>query len=348
MELLQPQVIKFNDNINLPETVRGKYFLYYILNGLFVDNAIQAIYVNMNSIDKLTAFISYIDNTDISLLFTGDNTFVLGQDYYLNQALGQTFDYVDYSLCLPNYMTKQGVNYEYFDIVNELDKFNSYYAKHNEITNSHFTEEELHNFYATVSTLILSLTEYVPTGEEIDYVYTQVLNYFAAHKMDAVYIGMARIFNTMIPATNTKIGCGCNTTDNNTSTNLISCQDYYTQAMVETIQLMFADPNFYDNWFYVIEPVTGIKLVNETLINQLNLFIDEFLALELNLSLNPTTTKKCDCPTLDTTSDECNRNIISNFKHILNYVYNNEIDMYVNHIKVYGKEFGKIFPNLSF
>lgn len=92
MELVQPQVIKFNNNQSLPEQVRNKYFIYYVISGLF-DNtdSIHAIYVNLNSVDKLHDFISDIKETDVSLLFSGNDNFINGIDYFMNEALYNSF-----------------------------------------------------------------------------------------------------------------------------------------------------------------------------------------------------------------------------------------------------------------
>ena len=66
--------------------------MYYIISGLFDENnSIHAIYVNLNSVDKLHVFISNIAKYDITLLFTGDNEFVLGKDYFINESLYKQF-----------------------------------------------------------------------------------------------------------------------------------------------------------------------------------------------------------------------------------------------------------------
>jgi hypothetical protein len=363
MELVQPQVIKFNSNENLPDAVRGKYFVYYTLSGLFDNDAIHAIYVNLDSVDKLHTFISNINETDITLLFTGDNFFELGKDYFINEALYKSLIqgieyptmpiiddemFVESEFFLPNYMTINGINAEYFDYVDNYEVLFNYFKRKNEYAELLFDEEFLRNFYVNFATMILELTVYTPSDNN-DYIYKQVLNYFAEYQSDDVYLGMSVIFNTLYGyKTSNNISCGCNNQSGNESVCTTSCVDYYKNAMNEYIKQMFGDYTFYQKWFFITSDETGVTQVNQMLVDKLRLFITEFLKLDINIGVNAKSNNNCMCPTIDLTNDKCNRGILNNFLNILDFIETNKIEENSNRIKVYGEEFGKIYPSLQF
>lgn len=415
MELLQPQIIKFNNNASLSELVRNKYFVYYTISGLFDENnSIHAIYVNLNSVDKLHMFISNIAKYDITLLFTGDNEFVLGKDYFINESLymhlvesnqlqmehqvmpianemenpdldfdaemnvgGETrpgipdedFDSAmnvvpeekpldmpedDFDSImnvtpiyyLPNYMTSNGFNTEFFDYVENYEVLFNYFKKKNEYKDLTFDEEYLKAFYVNLAKLILELTVYTPT-ENIDFIYKQVLEYFANYQSDDVYLGMSLIFNTLYGTANNKPNCGCQTNPTMDAICTTSCNDYYKNAMIEYIKQMFGDYTFYSKWFFITDTETGVTQVNQMMIDKIRLFITEFLSLDINIGF-VSERNNCMCPTIDMTSDKCNRGILNNFLSILYFVEQNDIEENSNRIKVYGEEFGKIYPKLIF
>ena len=349
MELIQPQIVKFNSNESLPEYIREKYFVYYVISGLFdSNNSIHAIYVDLNSVDKLHTFISNIQKTDISLLFTGDSNFVLGQDYYLNESLYNSMEQVEL-VYLPDYMTIDGYNSDMFDYLDNYSALFEYFVKKNKYLKFTFDEAFLKEFYVSFATLILELNVYTPS-ENIDYIYKQVLDYFANYQSDDVYLGMSLIFNTLYSTvTNTNVNCGCNTgTNNNNNVCTTSCKDYYKNAMSEYIKSMFGDYTFYQKWFFITDEDTGAKQVNQLMVDKLRLFITEFLALGISLNTNTSSNNNCMCPTIDTSSDECNRGIVTNFLTILDYIEQNKIEENSNRIKVYGETFGNLFPKLLF
>jgi len=376
MELVQPQIVKFNKNQLLPEQVRGKYFIYYVISGLFDEsNAIHAIYVNLNSVDKLHGFISDIQKTDITLLFTGDDNFSLGNDYLLNKSLYNSIinsdnftpEYpvehpielamdldedidvemgVEQLFYLPDYMTNNGYNTEYFDYVDNYETLFNYFKKKNEYSELTFDEEYLMDFYRNFVMIILELTVYTPT-ENIDFIYKQVLNYFAEYQTDNVFIGMSLIFNTLYGVAKQTTDCGCNTNPSINAVCTTSCNDYYKNAMVEYIKTMFGDYTFYQKWFFITDELSGLTQPNQIMIDKLRLFITEFLTLDINIG-TAELNNNCMCPTVDLTSDKCNRGILNNFLSILDFVETNTIEENSNRIKVYGEEFGKIFPKMIF
>ena len=57
----------------------------------------------------------------------------------------------------------------------------------------------------------------------------------------------------------------------------------------------------------------------------------------------------CECPSPMTfTENACNYNIIQNYMKILDWIFNEQIDMNVNKIKIYGGQFAELLPNLQF
>ena len=56
---------------------------------------------------------------------------------------------------------------------------------------------------------------------------------------------------------------------------------------------------------------------------------------------------KCNCEAIESMNN-CNKETILNYKKVLNWVQNNEIEENTNKIKVYGEAFGELIPNLQF
>lgn len=249
---------------------------------------------------------------------------------------------------LPNYMTSNGYNKEFFEYVDNYDTLIKYFNKKNEYGDLTFDEDFLKDFYHNFAAMILELSVYTPV-ENIDFIYKQVLNYFSSYQTDEVLIGMSLIFNSMYSvAEQNSINCGCNINSLGNNTNIVNCTDIYKNAMIEYSKTLFGDYTFYQKWFFINDDVSGLTQVNQTLVDKLRLFITEFLSLELNINTNVTSSQNCMCPSIDTTNDECNRGILRNFLTILDFVESNTIEENSNRIKVYGNEFGNIFPKLIF
>ena len=141
--------------------------------------------------------------------------------------------------------------------------------------------------------------------------------------------------------------CGCNTNSSSTPICTTSCVEYYKQAMDEYLKTMLGSDTFYYNWFYVTDPISGIKEPNNVLINSLQTLINEFLGLDINISTSKESINMCKCPTV-TIDDSCNRGIIKNYLSVLEYIELNKIEENINKIKIYGQEFGKLLPELQF
>lgn len=351
MIFLHPQFVKFNGNIALPENVRNKYFAYYTISGLFdTEYAIPAIYVELDKAYLLFNFIQEISK-DINVAISGIDSFMLNIDYYINESLYNILknnqELSENIIILPNYLTQNGMNMEYFDTIDNMDEIVEYFHKQNYYKTFTFTEEELLNFYSTFCNQILKLTLFEPETTE-DTIHSQVLIYFANFKSDSASVTMSMMFNNMYGNASTSAStCGCNTNSSNTPICTTSCVEYYKQAMDEYLKTMLGSDTFYYNWFYVTDPISGIKEPNKVLINSLQTLINEFLELDINISTSKESINMCKCPTV-TIDDSCNRGIIKNYLSVLDYIELNKIEENINKIKIYGQEFGKLLPELQF
>ena len=352
MIFLHPQFVKFNGNIVLPENVRNKYFAYYTISGLFDDEGtIPAIYVELDKACLLFNFIQEISK-DINIVLSGIDSFMLNIDYYINESLYNMLkndkELSENIIILPNHLTQNGMNMEYFDTIDNMDEIVEYFHKQNNYKSLTFTEDELLNFYSTFCNQILKLTLFEPETTE-DTIYSKVLNYFANFKSDSASVTMSMMFNNMYNnASASATACGCNTNSSTSSICTTSCVEYYKQAMDEYLKTMLGSDTFYYNWFYVTDPISGIKEPNKVLINSLQTLINEFLELNINISTLKESISRCICPTISSTDDSCNRGIIKNYLSILDYIELDKVEENVNKIKIHGQEFGKLLPELQF
>jgi hypothetical protein len=150
---------------------------------------------------------------------------------------------------------------------------------------------------------------------------------------------------TTITTQNSSINCGCNGTNNQTIVE--PCSSLYGKAMLLYLQDMFGDLEFYEDWFF-INFDNGEKFANDVLIENLELFVKEFIELDFNLDFTSNKTYKCDCDDISLSNSSIQYKKLNNFLSILNWVNNNKIDENSNKIKMYGKEFGELLPKLQF
>lgn len=374
--LVQPQFVQFNDNEELPVNVQNRYFLYYS-TGIVGFGGIPAMYVELESAGKLFDFVKAFSQ-NINIILTGTPDFVINKDYYINKSLyftlmelpdtGSSDDLDDYFISdevsdinmselngsseqysnyLPNYIDNYWLNVDYF---NNIDNFNTlnYYIKKNSYLDYVFTEDELHNFYSTFCSIILLISVYNPTTN-IDMIYKRTLEYFRYFKSDEAAIGITLILGSLYGSVdNNKVGCGCNTIGNNNTDIQCSksCIDYYKDAMNEYLKSMLGDYTFYQNWFFIQNEDETI--VNQELIDKIKTFITEFLSLDLDISTDKKQTSNCNCPSVDLSSDKCNRGIIENYLKVIEYIEQNQIEENINKIKIYGEQFAELLPKLQF
>lgn len=358
---LNSKIIGYKYNQNHP--------VYYIYIGpiLGFNNPSFGIFLNLS--DKLLA--SYegnevynlintiIDNTYNVDLIEGLSNFKLGEDYLLSQSLynmitnseedcgneinlelGIMPDYIDkYLFC--NYNAYINNMYTNNKDISNID----YFYKMNKMNDYTYSSEELDNFYMTFCNIILENTSLNIYAQD-DYIYYNVLNYFRNGSTDDAQSGIQLILGSTFGSStiNTYSSCGCSQT-NNTTTDT-SCFNLYKNAMKTYLIKMLGNKDFYNNWFTTSLDNIDKSIPNLLVIDSLIKLIDEFISMNYNLTFT-TQMSKCNCEQITPESD-CNIGIIKEYKNVLQYIKNNDIDANINKIKVYGEAFGELLPNLQF
>ena len=260
---------------------------------------------------------------------------------------------------LPNYLDNKGNITKYFvDLSDEIIKDYTnldYFNKKNILLDNHFSEDELNRFYQGIMNIIVAYST-IQNNSDIynkpkNQIYDKVLNYYANSQVDDASIALNLIlgsqYNTIDTYSN-QLNCGCQNSKGNTLVT-DSCISLYTQAMPLYLKQMFGDAEFYEDWFNIYLSEDEI-IPNDVLIENLQLFIKEFICLDYNLDTNKTSLQyQCDCKdeaSLNNSSLEYSK--LNNFLQILEWVNNSEIDSNTNKIKVYGEAFGQLLPKLQF
>jgi len=406
---IQPNIIKFSDELELPEKLRCHYAINYNVWGIdyFYENYLlqesnDGIYMILNEnqfnflledslndqevldIPRLYLLITdnFLSNSskfqefilkaakDNEIYFSGIEGFRPGIDYYINTTLfnylvninavttenqEENFEPTQYKL--PNYIDEKGTITKYFvDLSDEPIKDYTnlvYFDRKNKLLNGTFSEDELNNFYQGISNLIITYST-IQNNPDIynkpkNQIYDKVLNYYVNSQIDEASIALNLVLGSNYNTVTTNIkSCGCSGALGETTINE-SCYSLYTQAMKIYVQQMFGDPEFYDDWFNIyLSPEE--KIPNDILIENLQLFIKEFINIDYNLDVSKSSTSyNCDCEdqvSLNNSSLEYKK--LNNFLQILGWINNGELDANVNKIKIYGEAFGELLPKLQF
>jgi len=400
---LQPTIIKATNNEELPERVRGRFFINFNVFGLayFTENYILqettfgAPYLILKEdnwgfqledtaegelldipriyIDITDKFVNDTDNLfqsfvaqalmDNKIWVRGIDNFFAGMDYFTNYtlynylALSDLIEVPDFGVRLPNYLDSFGqIQTKYWeDLSGEIYKnYNNldYFNEKNNLLSNIYDEETLNNFYSSFCALIL---KYTKIDDELrlesqNQIYNLVLNYFKNFKSDCGSNALALVLNTGINVekTNKLSTCNCNTNNSSSLEITKSCSDLYSEAMLNWLIKMLGDSKFYEDWFR-IKTSEDDYIPNDVMIEALNTFFDEFIKLQHSLTFLKSSNVKCDCPSpVSFDEDECNYNIIKNYQKIFTWIFDEEIDANVNKIKIYGKQFAELLPNLQF
>ena len=228
-----------------------------------------------------------------------------------------------------------------------------YYASINELIENGITEEQFMNFYITFMSIIEAYAE-VQNQEDIKtQIYQKVIRYYSNNQTDDILTGLSLIlkgqsysYTDNSPYSN----CGCNSTItttgivSQTATDLVTnvdCVMAYKQSMYLYLVQMLSDIDFYNNFMFVDDDP------NEDLIDYLLTLIDSLLNMNLSLNFGKTTNNHCLCSELEEKNTN-NYNILENYKKVLNWVKNCEIEENTNKIKIYGKQFAEILTYLQF
>lgn len=294
----------------------------------------------------------------------GIDDFKSGRDYYTNYTLYNYFALTDqinvpcFHVRLPNYLNEYGqIQTEYwedltgtiFEDYNNLD----YFKEKNDTINNKFSEEELNNFYSTFCETILKYTKI--TEEKLldprNQIYSYVLNYYKNFKSDAGSDALSLILNSgyMQAEQSLSTTCGCNTELDNASGGITkSCYELYGDAMTNWLKTMLGDVKFYEDWFRIYKSEDDY-IPNDVLIEQLQLLFEEFIDMQHMLTFLKSSAARCDCPSpVSFNENECNYNILNNYRKILVWTFNEELDSNVNKIKIYGQQFAELLPLLQF
>jgi hypothetical protein len=270
--------------------------------------------------------------------------------------------------------------------IKDIDNISYFIYKNKAIENNQFNDDELDKLNSTFMKIIQTYSDmYGNAIDSLDFVYQNVIDYYANGQYDDAIILMNSIFNTQL-TTSVTANCGCNsqsdctsvasgTSTINTGTDLVSlhtatCTDKYKAAMYQWLIQMLSDINFYCNWmFTTVEDEDNITIPDEELIDNLIELLTEFLNANYDLSNLKGCKSACNCghskkyfsnKTTGDCADIMNNGIgvnvdncsyytiIENYIKALNWVKNNQIDENKNKIYVYGKQFAEIFPLLSF
>lgn len=249
-------------------------------------------------------------------------------DYYSNNTVAQnTVAWYD----LSNTNNKDMANIDYF---------------YNKNVDRYFSDESIYNIPKTFFNIILKYAVPQNYYNNINnQIYNLVMKYYANNETDDTTSALKLILGTLFTTQQSQINCGC---DAVTSSNLntSNCIDNYMSAMFEYLKKMLADTEYYYDWFFI--PIDGkCPMPNDTMIDLLILLLNSLLDMNLNMSFTKQQ-NHCACPTVNVDESACNRAIIENYIHVLQWVKNNDIDANANKIKIYGTQFAELFPKLLF
>lgn len=321
---------------------------------------------------------------DPNNIYDGVNDFNLGSEYYITQSFYDKVSSNQNLYVVPDYyLFEQFIN---IDTDEYITGFNINYYELDEMLNIHYkdfsnlntfeiyneighkyTEDELKNFYQTFCSIIIKYNKDDFSIDEIqNIIYKKVLEYFANGQSDEGLTNLKLILNNTL-LSNNKSSCACqeissnvtaygvNTNGNSTGllntdlTSSTSCIEAYMNNMLSLLSKMLGDSNFYKN-FFLIDLITDIS--KPTICEDLIELIDEFLNLVeegiISLNIKKNKTNDLACPVVSDNTSECNIQIILNYRKVLEWVRDNQIDENINKIKIYGQQFGDLLPNLDF
>ena len=291
---------------------------------------------------------------DDSILLDTVSTPPYLQDYY-------TMIYYEDGDDVKSYLSYNSEYYEDLSYMNNKDEANiDWFYRYNKQLDNEYTEDELAEFYKTFMNIIKNDVKRPAPMTSIDNIYEYVINYFGNGGYDNGTLAIQTILGSTMTMTNQKVGCeSCNESmTSNTTIDDKSCIDLYKQSIVLYLSDMLSNYKFYCDWFMI--PIDGkCPIPNMPMIDALIKLIDELLESNFDIvgSNKKLMNDKCNCPDIYNTdslnnngnSTLCsNENVLLNYKKVLLYIKNNKILENVNKINIYGKQFAKLLPQLSF
>lgn len=224
------------------------------------------------------------------------------------------------------------------------------YKLKNDINTYQYTEYELNNFTSSFMRLIQTYGNFANDNMNTtkNQIYKRVIDFYANGQYDETLTNLTLLLkseNYKYTETSTMSMCGCQESSSSQNGLLLStdgdCSTVYQNAMFLYLKQMFADLDFYYDFFHNEgEPI-------EDLIDNLIRLIEEFktLGYDLSFSINKS---HCGCSQLTKDNGSCNYNILDNYIRVLNWIKKCEIEENSNKIKIYGEQFAELLPKLQF
>ena len=274
------KIVKYKDN------------KYYAMINVFANNANifgYSIYFLID--DKFcpkyrgNEIYNFLSNIDLEsedyfeTLISGNDSLIIGKDYFVTGNLEN--EDIIMSSNLNDYIDISSIK------IKDIDSINYFIYKNKSLENNIFTDDELESINSTFMKLIQNHSErYEEAIDSTDFVYKNVIDYYANGQYDNATILMNSVFNTQLIVTSNISNCRCNSQSDctsvtsssnalNTGTDLVSldtatCIDKYKAAMYQWLIQMLSDVNFYCNWmFSTIEDEDNITMPNEELLDKL-------------------------------------------------------------------------------
>ena len=304
----------------------------------------------------------YDDNNDST-----DDTLIPGEDYFINKTfadylISHCLDIIDETIVdpnsedgkkisiirsieLPNYLKDNGIISEPWVELSEDEQSNtdlSYYMTLNKYEEYGVTDDTLKKFYVSFVNGILKFNIDKQILTPKDALYKAVLDYFSAGQNDETINKINLVLGSTysVQQINTASSyCNCKGSSNGSMTD--SCSTLYSNAMLEHLKMMLADPEFYCSWMFDDDNV------KDDLIEYLKYLILRLKDKGFTLLTN-TSGFNCPCPAADALNDEKNYKILDNYIKVLDFIHQCNIRPNINKIKQWGSQFGELLPKLYF
>lgn len=303
------------------------------------------------------------------LVITGntDAALVPGEDYFINKTfadylISYCLDIEDESLIdpnsdigqkiskirsiqLPNYLKDNSDINEPWVELSEDEQSNTdllHYMTLNKYEKYGVTDDTLKKFYVSFVNGILNFNIGKPILNTKDALYKVVLDYFNAAQNDETINKIDLVLGSTYSGQQINTAssyCNCKGSSNASMTD--SCATLYSNAMLEHLKMMLADPEFYCSWMF------DDNIVKNDLIEYLKYLILRLKDKGFTLLTN-TRGFNCPCPTTDVTNTEKNYKILDNYIKVLDFIHQCNIRPNINKIKQWGSQFGELLPKLYF
>lgn len=368
-------------NVENNKTVLDIPRIYFPITEKFYNNGVVATPLTINSfiisllqlsdktseesiVDLIVKGNIYDDNNDST-----DDVLVPGKDYFINKTfadylISYCLDIVDEALVdpnsedgkkisiirsieLPNYLKDNAIINEPWVELSEDEQSNtdlSYYMTLNKYEEYGVTDDVLNEFYVNFVIGILNFNIGKPIITTKDALYKAVLDYFSAAQNDETINKINLVLGTTYSGQQINTAssyCNCKGSSNASMTD--SCSTLYSNAMLEHLKMMLADPEFYCSWMF------NDSAVKSELIGYLKYLILRLKDMGFTLSTGDYGFS-CPCPNANAnaTIDEKNYKILDNYIKVLDFVSQCNIKPNINKIKLWGSQFGELLPKLYF